>query len=304
VYKGDQPIQVESGDCARTPLQQLVAEIWRVIGDGGVVMLGEIHDNAEHHRVRADMLWPRLSGIAPSARPAVVFEHIHVGQQNTIDNFYRAAPRARALRAVALLDGLGWNSSGWPAADIFVPLFDAVLRARLPIVAGDAPRERVRTLVRHGIDALEPQERVRIDVSGAMPQPLVEALTSRIRAVHCGYVAAASLQGMNAGQRYRDAYMTQTLVDAADRHDGAFLIAGNDHVRTDRGVPWYLRQMLPGKKTVSVVLREVEEGWNNPQDYLPRDPAGNLASDYVLFTPAHARPDYCSKMRDSMASSR
>ena len=46
-----------------------------------------------------------------------------------------------------------------------------------------------------------------------------------------------------------------------------------------------------------VLLLEVEEGKVDAAAYLPRAPDGTSAAGYVLFTPRHARPDPCEKMR-------
>ena len=54
------------------------------------------------------------------------------------------------------------------------------------------------------------------------------------------------------------------------------LIAGNGHVRKDRGVPWYLARMRPDARIVSVGLIEVAAGRRRPAE---------LPFDYVWFTP-------------------
>ena len=298
VLKHGQPIAVEAGNCVRSPLQQLIVEVWTVLGEGGIVLLGEVHDNSEQHLVRADMLWPRLESLSAEngPRPAAVFEHLYAGQQARVENFYAVASNNAPLTAEHLLQRLDWRNSGWPSADIFYPLFDSVLGAKLPVVAGDAPRDRVRALTRQGASALPDDDRALLDMSAAMPKSLRDALTKKIESSYCELMPAAALEGTNAGQRYRDAHMAKTLIKAAEQHGSAILLAGNDHVRRDRGVPWYLGQLAPEKKVVTVMLREEEVGWNNPQDYLPFDPHGHLAADYVLFTPAHDRPDYCAKV--------
>ena len=101
---------------------------------------------------------------------------------------------------------------------------------------------------------------------------------------------------MSLAQRYVDAHMADVLVKAAEMHGAAFLLAGNGHVRTDRGVPWYLRQLAPSRKVVSVMLLEVEDGKLDGAAG-PRTPDGAWAADYVLFTPRHARLDPCEAMR-------
>jgi hypothetical protein len=79
---------------------------------------------------------------------------------------------------------------------------------------------------------------------------------------------------------------------------GAVLIAGNGHIRRDRGVAWHLERR--GAKTeaiVSIALIEVEEGKTDAEAFLPKDPAGKPAVDFVWFTPRPARPDPCEQLR-------
>ena len=102
---------------------------------------------------------------------------------------------------------------------------------------------------------------------------------------------------MAYAQRYRDAHLADAMLKASNQHGGAFLIAGGTHVRTDRGVPWYLRLRAPGKNVVSLMFVEVEDGNTDAGAYVPRDPDGKPAVDYLVFTPRADRPDPCEKMR-------
>jgi len=299
VFKADRPITIARDACTRRPLQQLIVEVWDTIRDGGIVLLGEVHDNPEHHAARGDILWPRLDKMMPTKgpRPAAVFEHIRTGQQAQLDSFYRNAARSRRLwRAPDLLRELDWKASGWPAAEMFYPLFDAALGAKLPIYPGNAVRERMRLLVR-GQDQPTEEETTRLKLAQALPQPLLDTLASELAGSHCGMLPPTAIPTMSLAQRYTDAHLAEALVKAAEKHGGAFLLAGNGHVLTDRGVPWYLRQLAPQRKVAAVTFLEVEEGKNEASAYLTRTPDGTLAADYVVFTPRHERPDPCEKMR-------
>lgn len=294
VLKGMQPIAVDTALCARSPLQQLIAELGEAIRQRGIVLLGEVHDNPEHHKVRGDILRVAARGL----RPAVVFEHIRVDQQAALDGFYAKAARSRRLwRADDLLRELTWENSGWPAGRIFEPLFDAALRAKLPIHAGNAPKGRIRELARGGPDDITPPETARLALARSLPGPLAEALAGELEASHCGMVPASAFGAMSLAQRYTDAHLAGRLVEAADTHGAAVLLAGNGHVRSDRGVPWYARQLAPGRRILVVVLAEVEEGKIDGSLYIPRGPEGASAADYILLTPRHVRPDPCAKMR-------
>jgi uncharacterized iron-regulated protein len=304
VLKGEVPIAIAPGDCERSPLQQLIAEVWQVIREGGVVLLGEVHDNPQQHLVREDMLWPRWDSGAQTdgLRPAAVFEHIRADQKPLLDRFYEQAASSRRLwTASDLLKELDWKDSGWPAAEIFEPLYGGALWAKMPVLAGDPTRERIRALARGDRTSLTEAELALIKVGEDVPQPLLDALNQELVESHCGLMPASAFGNMNMAQRFRDAYQARALVDAAEANGSAFLLAGNGHLRTDRAVPWYVRRMAPGRKVVSVMLLEVTAGENDAASYLPRDPDGKAATDYVLFTPRTERPDPCQKMREQFS---
>jgi uncharacterized iron-regulated protein len=301
VLKGEQPIVIDRNGCARSPLQQLTIELWNVIRDGGIVLLGEVHDNPEHHAVRGDILSPRLEPILTTTdlRPAAVFEHVRTSQQLQIDLFYRQAARSRRrLGAADLLRLLGWKESGWPTAETFYPLFNAVLWAKLPIYPGNAVRERLRTIIKDPSSA-DTDEKAALEAASRMPEPLLATLKEELAGSHCGKLPETAVGAMSMAQRYTDAHLAKVLVTTATKNGGGFLLAGNGHVRSDRGVPWFVRQWAPNRKLLSVMLIEVEPGVDEAARYVPRDREKTPAADYILFTPRHVRPDPCGKTLQS-----
>lgn len=265
-----------------------------------VVLLGEVHDNPDHHRLRAWLIG-RLArereGTAGSKAPAVVFEHIRADQQPIVTAFLASQDRGTAAR---LLERLDWSRSGWPAAEMFQPLFDVVLRHELPILAGNAPGNQVRQVAKQGLTAIPGDERVRLKLEQQLEQPLKEALIKEIEENHCGLLPHSAFAPMALAQQYRDAHLADVLLIAQRQHGAAVLIAGNGHVRVDRAVPWHLRQRAPELVTAVVSFVEVEAGREEPTDQIPRDPDGQPAVDYAWFTPKAEREDPCEQMRRQM----
>jgi uncharacterized iron-regulated protein len=258
-----------------------------------IFLLGEVHDNPMHHRLRA---WLIENRPARSTWGAVVFEHIRTDQQSALDQF-KALGEAGKGTADDLLRLLEWDKSGWPPASIYTPLFETVIATRLPILAGDTPRDRIKAVARQGLPALAPEERTRLRLDTPLPEPLSAALSQELADSHCGALPPQAMDGMAAAQRYRDAHLADALLAAEQRHGSAVLIAGNGHVRSDRGVPWHIRQRKPDARVMSVVLVEVEDGKNEPAAYLPRDPDGKPAADLLIFTPRAERADPCESFR-------
>jgi uncharacterized iron-regulated protein len=259
----------------------------------GIVLLGEVHDNPAHHQVRAWLIENSAKASRPSP-PAVVFEQIRADQQPALDR-YKVLTEAGGTTADDLFRLLEWDKSGWPSAGVYKPLFEAVVAARLPIFAGNLPKDQVRAVARGGTVA--PEDRARLKLDNPMPASLAEALNRELADGHCGMLPPEAIGRMAAAQRYRDAHLADALLSAQQRHGAAILIAGNGHVRSDRGVPWHIRQRAPETRVKTVVLVEVEQGKADPSLYVPRDPEGRPAADLVIFTPRAERGDPCAAMR-------
>jgi uncharacterized iron-regulated protein len=259
------------------------------------LLLGEVHDNPDAHSLQAWAVAMRAS-IAP--KPAVVFEHIRTNQRDRLAQFAELGrATGRPGTAPDLMRLLDWSESGWPAEEMFSPLFEAVLAADLQIYAGGPAREQVRRAAKGDEGFLSAIERSRLLLDMPMQLELADALTAELRESHCGILPEAALGPMAQAQRYRDAVLADTMLTASSDHGAAILIAGNGHVRSDRGVPWYLRRRAPGKAVVSLMLVEAAADQADAQSYVPQDPAGRPAAEFVLFTPRAKRADPCEAMR-------
>jgi len=265
------------------------------------VLLGEVHDNTDAHALQSwaitqmKNLREQQAKSAPLA--AVVFEHIRTDQKDALARFDQLEREARGSATTSdLFRLLDWGKSGWPAEETFQRLFQSVLRD-VAIYPANPPRDQVRAVARGEASALPAEERARIMLDAPLDAPLSEALTAELKGSHCGMTPDAAIPAMGIAQRYRDAALADAMLTAARQHGAAILVAGNGHVRTDRAVPWYLRQRAPDRSVVSVMMLEVEDGKVDPATYVPGDPDGKPAADFVIFTPRAERPDPCESLR-------
>jgi uncharacterized iron-regulated protein len=263
-----------------------------------VGLLGEDHDNAAHHQLRSLLVHRNLN--ATRQWPFLVFEQLRSDQQHALDKFAELKTNAPDQATLPEFKRLtDWEHSGWATYN-YDPLFQAAIDAKLPIYAGDVTRDAIMKVAKDGETALPADERARLKLDIPLGAKLDDASLSEIEEAHCHTMPKEALTGMAYAQRYRDASLADAVLKAVDKHGSAILIAGNGHVRTDRGVPWYVHQRAPDKKVVSVMLIEVEDGKNDPEAYVPRDPDGKPAADYIIFTPRAERGDPCEKMRAKM----
>jgi uncharacterized iron-regulated protein len=253
-----------------------------------LALLGETHDNADHHRLQAWL----IDRIAKHRKPTVVMEMISVDQSKKL-RLYLANPDANAA---GLGEALEWAESGWPDWLLYQPIAESLFRVGLPLLPGDPSRHAIRSVGSGGLDHIERVELTRLALNAPLSPELSEALRQDIKESHCNLLPEGSLDPMTQVQRYRDAALARALIDAS-KGEGAILIAGNGHVRSDRGVPWYLFRQEVEPRISSVMFVEVLVGAKTVEDLIVTDPAGEPAADYFWITPRAEREDQCEELR-------
>lgn len=228
------------------------------------VLLGERHDNAEHHRLQLEVVEGML---ARGARPALAFEQFDREHQDALARAQAAPGRdAESVATAGRLDRAAWR---WPD---YRPLVALALERNLPIVAANLSRTDARDVVR------EPSR------SGLAPAPdtVRTALERDLVEGHCGE-RPSYLAGMVEAQRARDAQLARALA----AYPSAVLITGAGHARRDRGVPLYLPA---GTRVLSVAFVEVEGELRDAAEYRDTD-----SYHYVWFTARAPRKDPCAR---------
>ena len=267
-----------------------------------ITLLGEVHDNPMHHEMRAKLIGSLRPGDDERCGiRAFVLEHISVDQQAGLDKFaaFDGAARRRAT-AGDLFRFLDWDKSGWPAVGIYAPLIQAIIDSGQPILAGNPGRTSTREVARNGVAALNPTLADRLRLAQPLAADLADDLLGELEASHCGLMPKSAFGNMATAQRYRDANMADVALAAAQARGSVVVLAGNGHIRTDRGVPYYLRSRAADRRIVAAAFVETEDGKTDPATYGPRDPQGKLAADFVAFALPAEREDPCEQMRKHM----
>ncbi|RYZ04031.1 MAG: hypothetical protein EOO73_25600 [Myxococcales bacterium] len=247
-----------------------------------LVLLGERHDNPDHHRLQGAV----ISELVKAGRkPAVVLEMLEVEQQPIVDA-YLQEPTANVA---GFGSAVGWEKTSWPPLREYQPVLEAAFAGKLPIAAGNVSQADAKALVKQGISALSAERVAELRLDRAFPEELQQSLLAELRASHCGHLPDQYLAPMALAQHARDAQLAQVLVRVGAK-EGAVLIAGAGHARLDRGVPYYLELAAPESSVVSLAFREVQSGHDEPGDYL----ADEGPFDFVWFTPRASDEDPCA----------
>lgn len=246
------------------------------------VLLGEKHDNPAHHRKQAELL-DRLT--ADGRRPAVVWEMIDTSKSAVL-KAYLEGGRATPEGFGRVLD---WDGSGWPEWAIYQPIAEVALRLGLNQYPGNIERPAIRTVMQDGFGGLSNMTAQVLATNARWTDDDAQALQTELVDSHCGVMPEGMMRPMGLVQRARDAVMAAALLES-DVGDGAVLIAGNGHVRADRGVPRYLE---PETNVLSIGIVEAHADETDPMAYLE----GPGHFDIVIFTERVETPDRCDALR-------
>jgi len=235
-----------------------------------VVLLGEVHDNPDHHMTQADL----VATLKPSA---LVFEMLTASQAQAVTSL----PRDDKAALEAALD---WANSGWPDFALYHPIFTAAPTAEL--FGAAVPRPEARAAMELGLADAFGTDADRFGLTKALSEA-EQSQRERLQfEAHCEALPKDLLPAMVDIQRLRDARLAQVATEALEKTGGpVVVITGNGHARADWGVPRYLRRVSP--RVAIFTLGQSEGGQMLPG-----------AFDAVIDAPVVDRPDPCDAFRN------
>lgn len=259
--------QVAEDGAARIP-----QDAYAQIGLADIVILGEIHDNAHHHRGQALI----VNALRPKA---VVFEMLTPSQATQV-SLWASEDVAALGRAI------GWEAAGWPDFTLYVPIFDALHDAS--VVGAAAPRGTVRGAFSEGAAAVFGAGADRFGLDVIPPADQFETRKQMQFDVHCEAMPIEMMGGMVEAQRLRDALFADAALEALAEYGApVVVIVGNGHARHDWGIPAMIATAAPDVKTLSVGFVEVPSLDNDPR------------FDITLSTARAPRTDPCARFRSN-----
>ena len=255
-------------------------ELLTRIEGGGYLLLGEKHDNPDHHALQLRVLDHVLQTDNVSA---VSFEMMSSEQQPLLLDLSLSPQSSLEQINEYLQWDAGWN---W---DYYGPLLHSVIQADVLINAANISNEEMMQV--YGAPTAA-------EIEGVLDEQTMVALEKDIDDSHCGMLPESQFPAMVRVQQARDLAMASSLALNTEPQLQV-LVAGNYHIRRDLGVPNYLlnrQSSLEESQIVSLAFMEVDKASNDPADYLQQ--FGSVkAYDYIWFTPAVSDEDYCASLR-------
>ena len=249
------------------------------------LLLGEKHDNPDHHHLQAAIL-DYL--IAKQLISQVAFEMLDTDAKDLLDDIQQ-----QQLSSLdELKNYLQWDEEGWDWS-FYGPLVDALYRGGISMTAANINSARMMQVYSEALPAT---------IQGVLDASTMEQLNFDIDESHCGLLPESEFPAMVRVQQYRDFIMAGSM-NSTDQDKLSVLVAGNYHIRQDLGVPNDLRAQnmqlddAPiNNNIVALSFMEVDPEITDPSEYLQQFGAVP-AYDFIWFTPAISNEDYCASLR-------
>lgn len=283
-----QPMAVIYQRSESTPRSR--AQVFQLMGEAKVILLGEKHDNPHHHQLQKEILEQLLEA---GKRPALGFETFSQDQTGLLMNFTQGRashfkPAAEDKQEEFLRRQLGWvHRQEW---ELYAPLLRLAKKYRLPVFGADLPvGTRVR-LTRSGLAEMYPFEKDGLVDTGFRMEPYRQLMQQKLAVAHCQTAEESLLERLYQTWLARNDAMAHAVVAAGEslRDQPVVVVLGAGHVEHDMGVMERIAFHKPRWRQLNLGMRELPA--DSPATYPePVTVAGHPfpSSHQILwFTPA------------------
>jgi len=201
----------------------------------GVVLLGETHDEAEHHRWQLHTI-AALFGLRPDM--VLGFEMLPRRVQSVLERWSKGE-----LSENDFLNQLDWPQIWGIDANLYLPMFHFARMHRLPMLALNVDRETNRRVAKEGF-SLPSSERENVGdpapASSFYRERLFQWFSQHPGAENAG-VDSARFERFVRGQLFWDRAMAEAIANAW-RRNGPLIVGvmGSGHIEYGDGVPHQL----------------------------------------------------------------
>jgi uncharacterized iron-regulated protein len=260
------------------------------INAANVLLLGEIHDNLQHHELQQKLLNAR---IASGARPAVMMEQLNAENQPALDQALAGNNRDEVLSSVTkLIKFTDWQ--------FYRPFLVIAVDNKLPVIAANISNQQLQPVIWNGFAAYDAGDLKRLAVEQVWSENREKYLVRNMGGAHCGKLKDELRTGLSRSQRLRDALMADSAMASIGR--GIVGIIGSSHARRDIGLPLYFAARAPLAHIFSIGFVEVHPRKTDPNTYETESATGEAPFDVIWFTPRVDRPDPCAELNNPKAA--
>ena len=238
-----------------------------------ILLLGETHDNPQHHELQQKLLKARIE---TGARPALMMEQLDTESQAAVDQALSGSNHDEVLDKVTkLIKFQDWK--------FYQPFLAIAVDNKLPIIAANVSNQQLQPVIWQGFAAYAAEDLKRLVVEEVWSESRQNFMVRNMGGAHCGKLKDELRAGLSRSQRLRDALMVDSAMSSMGR--GVVGIVGSSHARRDIGLPLYFAARAPLAHIFSIGFIEVSKGRVDPVAYEADSATGEAVYDVIWFTP-------------------
>jgi uncharacterized iron-regulated protein len=233
-----------------------------------VILVGERHDAASHHRLQLDIIRDLKAQGTPFAIGMEMFE---TGSQKALDAWVAGKAPEQAFRKVFAWN---WRNIPW---NYYQDILYYARDNRIPLVALNASRDIVQKVSQQGASSLSPEDLLQLP-AGIDPTVSEAYLAFMGSAYPAHGRSGAAFRSICEAQMLRNRVMARRIGDYLAEHPGSRMVvlAGGAHVRGVRGIPAELGDLryrivlptIPGLDQETVTVRDADYLLDEPYFWL------------------------------------
>lgn len=254
------------------------------INTANILLLGETHDNPQHHELQQKLLKARIE---TGARPALMMEQLDTESQAAVDQALSGSNHDEVLDKVTrLIKFQDWK--------FYQPLLAIAVNNKLPIIAANVSNQQLQPVIWQGFAAYDAEDLKRLAVEEVWSESRQSFMVRNMGGAHCGKLKDELRAGLSRSQRLRDALMADSAMSSMGR--GVVGIVGSSHARRDIGLPLYFAARAPLAHIYSIGFVEVSKGRVDPIAYEADSATDEAPYDAIWFTARVERGDPCAAL--------
>ncbi|WP_428035326.1 ChaN family lipoprotein [Amphritea sp.] len=252
-------------------------ELFKQLRNHRFILIGEKHDNPEHHQRELQLLQALQNG----SNTRLVLEMLDEQQGESLARLSSMSSESEIKTL------LNWNDRNWPWQD-YGPLISAALREGNQLKAGNLSKPVLMQIYQTGLP-----DQPRLATVSTIPQTIRATIQQQVYESHCRTIPFEQMGPMTDIQLSRDASMAYALNHQLGEQMQAILITGAFHARKDTGIPQHLRK-LTTEPVVSILLTETDDSIKTAAEAISSNAE---TADYIWFTSRSEEKDYCAPLQ-------
>ncbi|SIS70152.1 ChaN family lipoprotein [Belliella pelovolcani] len=251
-----------------------IEQILEASSSSELIFFGELHNNSIAHWLQLQLLKSLHQSRADLVLAGEFFER---DDQLNINEWFSGKITDKNFEAEAKL----WNNYSTD----YKPLMLYAKQNNIPFIASNIPRKYASLVSRDGLTALEELSQEAKAFIAPLPIVIDKDLPGYVGMKNMMHGSGMNVDYMVEAQAIKDATMAYSLYDAVEKKQQIYHINGSYHSNNYEGIVWYIKQMYPEAKILTIATVE-QNDISNLED------ASIGIADFIFVLPSDSPKSY------------